>query len=128
GRPSTSKFQWFLWLVVLVFSYTAIWAARALGQIGSQAVSDIPANVLTVLGLSSATMAVAKGVTSAYVASGQLNKSDKPAAQGQSLDAAKKEKESAKNLLTDDDADPDLSKTQLLAFTVIAVLVYVVAV
>jgi len=29
GSASTSKFQWFLWLVVIIFAYTVLWVLRA---------------------------------------------------------------------------------------------------
>jgi len=29
GTWSTSKFQWFLWLIFILFAYTAIWVLRA---------------------------------------------------------------------------------------------------
>lgn len=59
GRPSTSKFQWTLRTAVILFSYSAIYFARA--AMGSwEALPNIPANILIVLGFSTTTMVVAK--------------------------------------------------------------------
>src|SRR6059058_1293524 len=54
--PSTSKLQWLIWLTVVLFSYTALWVLRAkAGHYG--AITNVPANVLAVLGFSTATAA-----------------------------------------------------------------------
>lgn len=52
GFASTSKLQWLLWLVAILFGYVAIWVLRA-EQGDYTALSDIPVNILTVLGFSS---------------------------------------------------------------------------
>ena len=59
GRLSTSKFQWFVWTVVAVGGFSALFAARALrgapaGDIG------VPANILIALGFSTVTMATVR--------------------------------------------------------------------
>jgi len=66
GLASTSKLQWFLWLIVILFGYTSLWVLRA-EQGDYSALSNIPVNLLTVLGFSTATAAAAKGITSGYV-------------------------------------------------------------
>ena len=58
-RPSTSKFQWWLWTVVVIFAYVAIYASRV-NLNHFEALSEIPQNVLIALGMSAGTMAVAK--------------------------------------------------------------------
>ena len=73
GFASTSKLQWFLWLVVILFAYAALWALRA-EQGMYQALSTIPVNLLTVLGFSTATAAAAKGITSGFVQTGKMTK------------------------------------------------------
>ncbi len=64
------------------------------------------------IGLGTATMAVAKGVTTAYVASQRLQKVEvqEPVRWGQ--------------LFSDDDGDPDLSKTQMMVWTFLAVAIH----
>ncbi|MEA3294081.1 MAG: hypothetical protein U9P81_03775 [Euryarchaeota archaeon] len=62
GRPSTSKFQWFLWTVVIIFSYTAIsWSSEF------KEITDIPQNILIAMGLSITTMVAAKSITVSYI-------------------------------------------------------------
>src|SRR5450759_4910177 len=109
GRPSSSKFQFFLWTIVVLFAYVSIFAARY-GTPQQQAVNQIPRNVLIAMGLSVTTLVAAKGITSSYVSSGQLQK---PANQGKG------------GLFTDDDGYSDLSKIQMLAWTLVALAVYV---
>jgi hypothetical protein len=73
GRASTSKFQWSLWIVAVIFAYSVLWVLRA-KQGDYAAISQIPANVLTVLGFSTGTAIVAKGITSGYVQTGRIAK------------------------------------------------------
>ena len=111
GFASTSKLQWFLWLVVILFAYAALWALRA-EQGRYQALSTIPVNLLTVLGFSTATAAAAKGITSGFV---QTSKMTKPGA----LPG-----EPGKNtggIFQDDGGSPELAKIQMIGFTIIAI-------
>ena len=77
GAASTSKFQWFLWIIVILFAYTALWVLRA-EQNNFAALSEIPVNLLTVLGFSTGTAAAAKGITSGYVQNGRVAKAPPP--------------------------------------------------
>ena len=111
GFASTSKLQWFLWLVVILFAYAALWTLRA-EQGMYQALSTIPVNLLTVLGFSTATAAAAKGITSGFV---QVGKMTKPGA----LPG-----EPGKNtggIFQDDGGSPELAKIQMIGFTIIAI-------
>lgn len=111
GPLSTSKAQWCLWTAVIAGSYVAVYAARA--SVGlSTASMAVPANVLLVLGFSATTMATAKGVTTAYLAGGRLSKGSP-------------DKNPPGGLLTDDAGITDLSKVQLMTWTIIAVGIYV---
>jgi hypothetical protein len=103
GRPSTSKFQWLLWIVVIVFAYTALWVLRA-KQGDYAAISQVPVNLLTVLGFSTGTAAAAKGITSGYVQTSRVAKSNV----------------SAGGVLSDDSGVPELAKIQVMGFTLIA--------
>ena len=110
GRASTSKFQWLLWIVVIVFGYAVLWVLRA-KQGDYSAISDIPVNLLTVLGFSTGTAAIAKGITAGYV---QSNRIAQPHAVGGGKGG----------LIQDDSGVPDLGKLQLMAFTLIAIGIY----
>ncbi|HUI89997.1 MAG TPA: IPT/TIG domain-containing protein [Anaerolineales bacterium] len=110
GRLSSSKLQWFMWTVVVFFAYTAVYTAR-ISKGHWEVISEIPANVLTAMGFSIVTMAGAKGITASYVASGHVVKdsTDKPG---------------LGSIFCDDDGEPDLSKIQMLAWTLIASCIY----
>jgi hypothetical protein len=111
SRPSTSKFQFFLWTAVVFFSYGALFAAK-----GFIALTEAPPNVLIAMGMVVGTMATAKGITVSYVRTGQVTKDLTAANAG------------AKGLLCDDDGVPDLSKIQMLAWTFIAIVAYLIQV
>jgi IPT/TIG domain len=138
GSSSTSKFQWFLWLIVILFSYTALWVLRA-EQGNYSAISQVPVNLLTVLGFSTGTAAAAKGITSGYVQTGRLGKTtaaQAAAAQASAAQAAapagpaqggaKKAKKGG--ILADDNGVPDLSKIQMIGFTLIAIAIFLTTV
>jgi hypothetical protein len=114
GRPSTSKLQLLLWTGVIFFSYVAIYAARVQqGRI--EAIGDVPANVLIALGMSAVTMAGAKAITASYLREGRVDK-------------AAEDAKGAGAVIEKDDGEPDLTKFQLLGWTLIAMVVYLVAV
>jgi hypothetical protein len=133
GRLSTSKFQFFWWTGVVVFSYVALFAADAQNTWGSMScpkttavepaaqrtdpwcpISGIPPNVLLAMGFSLITLATAKGVTSAYVSSGRIIKS-----QGTP---------SIADLVSQDGvASPDLAKVQMLTWTLVATATYLLS-
>jgi hypothetical protein len=110
GRASTSKFQWLAWLAIIVFGYSVLWVLRA-KQGDWSAISNVPVNVLTVLGFSTGTAAAAKGITTGYVQSGRL-------VQPPAADGAKG------GLVEDNGGAPDLGKIQIMAFTLIATGIY----
>ncbi len=118
GFASTSKLQWFLWLIVILYSYVALWVLRAWNGDYS-ALSAIPVNLLTVLGFSTATAAAAKGITSGYVQTGKMTKPGAPAGAP------------AKNtggIFQDDGGGPELAKIQMMGFTIIAIGIFLATV
>lgn len=115
GRLSTSKFQFLVWTAVVVFSYAWLYAARA--QTGNtDVIGNIPQNVLIAMGISIATAAGAKAITSSYILSGRINK------------PAPAEGASASDLVANDNDAPDLTKIQMLVWTFVAATVYLVRV
>jgi hypothetical protein len=135
GRLSTSKFQFFLWTGIVVFSYVALFVADVENFAGKDScpappsnssqpgvladpwcrMADIPQNVLIAMGFTLITLATAKGVTTAYVASGRV--------------ISTKGSASLADLVTQDDGvTPDLSKVQMLTWTAIAAATYLFAV
>lgn len=116
GKASTSKFQWAVWLVVILFSYAFLWFIRTRkGDWG--AISSIPANLLTVLGFSTLTAVGAKGIVVGYTGAGSLAKGD--ATHPDTKTATPKG-----GLLADDNGTPELAKVQMVAFTFVAVGIF----
>jgi hypothetical protein len=110
GRASTSKFQALLWTIAVLFSYVALLDARWLHGL-NEVVPNIPPNLLVALGISAVTTTGAAAVTASNVDSGRQVK---PRAQNLGLAP----------IFEGDDERPDLGKVQLMAFTLIAILVF----
>lgn len=119
GFASTSKLQWFLWLVVIIFAYTALWVLRA-EQSDWSALNKIPVNVLTVLGFSTGTAAVAKGITSGYVQTAKVTKPGPPQVGATAANTG--------GIFQDDSGVPELAKIQMMAFTIIAIGIFLATV
>jgi hypothetical protein len=119
GYASTSKLQWFLWLVVIIFGYAALWVLRA-EQSDFSALSNIPVNILTVLGFSTGTAAAAKGITSGLVQSGKVTKPGPPRVGATGANTG--------GIFQDDSGAPELAKIQMMGFTIIATGIFLAAV
>ena len=119
GFGSTSKLQWFLWLVVIIFAYTALWVLRA-EQSDWSALNKIPVNVLTVLGFSTGTAAVAKGITSGYVQTAKVTKPGPPQVGATAANTG--------GIFQDDSGAPELAKIQMMGFTIIAIGIFLATV
>jgi len=103
-RWSTSKLQFFLWTIVALFSYASIYAAR----IGARHLEplDVPANLLLAMGFSATTAVAAKGITVSQINGGASRQpADNP---------------DLGDLVNDDGGAIDLTKVQMLGWTVIA--------
>src|SRR6185295_9844507 len=114
GRPSTSKLQFWLWTIVVLFSYVALYAARVQDH-KYDPITEIPANLLIAMGFTIVTATAAKGITTSFVQNGDLVK---PPASPQTSGASQ--------VLKEDDGSLDLSKIQMLAWTVIGLGVYLI--
>ncbi|MDB4963973.1 MAG: hypothetical protein JWP01_3972 [Myxococcales bacterium] len=118
GRLSTSKFQAVIWTAVALFGFVEVFTERLLVGV-SAGDSTIPVSMLIAMGFSAVTMTAAKGITVSYVTNGLVNK-EAPAAQRGRV------RPKLGGLVTDDDGVPELAKIQMLAFTTIAVVFYLV--
>ena len=119
GFASTSKLQWFLWLVVIIFAYVALWVLRA-EQSDLSSLSKVPVNVLTVLGFSTGTAAAAKGITSGYVQTGKVSKPGPPQVGATAANTG--------GIFQDDSGAPELAKIQMMGFTIIAIGIFLATV
>jgi hypothetical protein len=113
GASSASKAQLLLWTVVAIFSYTVIYADRVLNHNTFDVPTEIPSNLLVAMGLSAGTTLAAKVVSGTQIRSGK---------------AQKQEEDSKGGILLNDDGEPDLSKIQMMAWTFLAVGVYLISV
>lgn len=115
GRYSSSRFHGLCWTIVVFVAYAVLYLARV--HAGStEALHEIPPNVLTALGLSLGTTVAAAGITSSRVARNTTSKSHSPRSE---LTFAA--------LVEDDQGNPDLAKAQLMVWTFVALAVYIVA-
>ena len=112
GRPSTSKFQFFLWTAVIVWGYSAVATGRWIGD-ASPGEIGMPTNLFILMGLGAGTALGAKLVT---VSRGGRAALADPTAR------------TYRSLVADDDGNPALEKIQVLAWTFVAVGVFVVSV
>ncbi len=117
GRPSTSKFQFWLWTIVIIPTFCGLYAMK-IKATGIAVDNEWHRNLFIVMGMSVVTTALAKGITVGYVASNRLVKTSVPSGSKWTVSA----------ILQDDDGFPDLSKVQMLAWTVIAVVIYLAAI
>ncbi|MBS1859843.1 MAG: hypothetical protein JST11_31020 [Acidobacteria bacterium] len=134
NRYSNSKCQMGLWFSVLALTYLAAtflrWSASGYSEMFAGGV-NLPQNLLVLSGLSVFSFGAAKGITSvkqsqaAAAAAGGA-----PPAPGAAPPPAVKtpaaRPQLLRDLLCDDNGNPDLGDYQMLAVTVIAVSVYVV--
>jgi hypothetical protein len=112
GRASSSKLQWTLWTIVVLFTFMTVYIARGINGHWNP-IQEIPQNALIAMGFSITTMAAAKAITTENVASGQLTKA--PKTSGSFLG----------DIIKDDSGFPDLSKVQMMSWTFIAIITYI---
>lgn len=131
-RPSSSKFQFLLWTVVVLYSYIVVYTARAWNGY-YQSIDQIPVNLFIVMGFSIATAAAAKGITVGYLETGRIAKPEPTATradpenpQNDVTGEPLKKRAGWSAILVDDQGYPDLSKLQMIAWTFIAIGIYLI--
>jgi len=146
GRASTSKFQFFVWTGTVLFAYVAIYVARLVHGHDLSFFGDLPRNTLIVTGSSIVTLTAAKAITSNQVANGLSQKTSvaspsPPAATTPTITdttgtpaptpvapVKPPVNPGAAALFQDDDGILDISKLQLVAWTTIGVVWFVLRV
>lgn len=113
GRLSVSKTQVGIWTATIAYSYVTLYAARAFSENSLHPIDTIPRNVLIALGLSTLTAIGAKAITVNKIGTNQIQKSDKIGEAGLG------------DLVAADNSSPDLTKVQLLFWTLVSVAIYV---
>ena len=111
GFASISKAQFFIWTFVAIFAYLMIISDRATMHSIFNPPSEVPYHLLLAMGLSVITASTAKAI-SIRDPSREINSGidDKPGV----------------GLFTDEKGKPDLSKIQMMAWTMIAISVFFV--
>jgi hypothetical protein len=113
GRLSSSKLQFLAWTTVVLYAYVTL-AIDRLGHV-TCAGAMLPVNVLIAMGLSLTTAAGAKGIAVGYQNAGQSTSA--PIAPTMSLKFL---------VMSDDGQTPDLPKIQMLAWTAVAIVVFLI--
>ena len=110
NKFSTSQLQFLIFTGIVVFAYTTVIAYRVinLAQPDKLTLPGIPVNLLVLMGFSISTVAGSKGITVSYLAQGNLTDSDESTA--------------TKNR----DGSTDLVKVQMLMWTIIAAVYYLI--
>jgi hypothetical protein len=117
NRWSTSKCQFFLWTVVALFSYASLYAARIGAGVLTTNDFNIPTNLLLAMGLSVTTAVAAKGITVSQLSDQTATKEHIDAKDAQTGD-----------LIKDDGGAIDLTKVQMLGWTIVALGAYIASV
>lgn len=116
-RWSTSKFQFFLWTIVALLCYSSFFAKRIGAGVLNPSSFAVPQNLLLAMGLSVTTALAAKGITTSQINRGDISKEHVGSDEAQTSD-----------LISDDGGTIDLTKVQLLGWTVIAIGAYLASV
>ncbi|MGH8762875.1 MAG: hypothetical protein ACREUR_06525 [Nitrosospira sp.] len=120
NRYSSSKFQTVLWFGLVVSAYIAIVSHRILAAGWSYVGGvDIPPNLLILSGISVLTFTAAKAIT--------LGKVENAAAAGKPEIKAAADAPKATDLITDDSNRTDLGDFQMVAITILAVIIYAIS-
>jgi hypothetical protein len=116
GKLSSSKLQFLIWTIVVLYSYIALAASRLGHAVPTNGDDSLPVNVLIAMGLSLTTASAAKGIAVAY------NRNRQNVTPGINALAGRLD---LQYLVTmDDGITPDLPKIQMLAWTVVAAVTY----
>ncbi|MBV9718355.1 MAG: hypothetical protein JOZ77_03495 [Candidatus Eremiobacteraeota bacterium] len=119
GRLSSSKFQFLLWTLPIIFVFVDLTLAR--GKL--PAIYNLPMNVMLALGLSLSTMVGAKGIIVSYIANNKISKASLLTVSDRTGKAVEPPINLA-DLVQTDQGLPDLTKAQMLAWTVVAIGVF----
>jgi hypothetical protein len=120
NRYSSSKFQTVLWFGLVISAYIAIVSHRILAAGWSYVAGvDIPPNLLILSGISVLTFTAAKAITSGKV--------ENAVAAGKPEIKAAADAPKATDLITNDSNRTDLGDFQMVAITILAVIIYAIS-
>ncbi|KIO48379.1 hypothetical protein [Nitrosospira sp. NpAV] len=120
NRYSSSKFQTLLWFSLVISAYIAIVFHRIFAAGWSYVGGvDIPPNLLILSGISVLTFTAAKAIT--------VGKVEKATAEGRTDMKVSADAPKVLDLVTDDSNHTDLGDFQMVAITILAVIIYAIS-
>jgi hypothetical protein len=126
-RPSSSKFQFFLWTAAVVFGYLVVYATpdKSGNYHFTPLDTGLSGNLLIAMGISGATAVTAKAITSSNEAKKIKVKPDLVKVKDKD---GNETDEVVGGVFQADDGTPDLGKIQMIVWTLIAVGVFLAGV
>lgn len=137
GRYSSSKLQFAIWTATVMWAYITIFAAFKQMEYATSLIDiGIPPFIMIAMGISTVTIVGAKAITVNKLENGQIQKTPPSAALGFAGSATTTPPAGGtpatgarlSQVFLDDDSYSDLSKIQMVSWTLIAVVVYVMEV
>lgn len=105
-QVSTSQLQFLIFTALTVFAYVTVTSGRLFDPEAPTTLPDIPFNLLLLMGLSATTTATSKGLAVSYVAQGRISSEDNSRA------------------TLGRDGRPDLTKVQMIMWTLVTAVIY----
>lgn len=121
GIPSISKAQFFIWTLVAVFAYLVVLSSRILLHSIFSPPSELPYHLLIAMGLSVVTASAAEAIDIR-----DSSNKDTITRDGMTEPNLNIDKESGLGIFTDDRGKPDLSKIQMMVWTGVAIIVFLI--
>lgn len=117
NRYSNSKTQMVIWTFLVIFTYATLFFQRWFGGLATSIpysyLINIPQNLGILMGISAGSFLGAKAITSSKVASGSITKTKADDSESSLVD-----------LITNDSKAIDLGDAQMIAWTLVATVVY----
>lgn len=126
GVPSTSIFQNYIWTAIIIYAYSSL-AYIKLWWLGGSNNLTITRNIIIVMGASISTRVLARAITANKVREGRVVKMSPPTANTYLREKREKGWPALfKYIFTDDGGNPELGKIQVMAWTFIAVGIFLI--
>ena len=123
GIPSTSKFQFFAWTAAILFAYVTIFCFHCHAA-GFTVLTDVPVNLLLAMGISATSAVGAKAIAVSSAAQPAPVPVPAPGPDPLVAQPPAPPPPVLGGILQDDDGTPDLSKIQLIMWTIIGIGVF----
>lgn len=121
GRYSISKLQMFLWTGCFIFTFFVVLVSRVLN--GNGFVTELPEALLALMGISVTTFASAKAIVQGQQPAQEISP-EVAAKNEETRPTGAEESKGGADLILDSQGNTDISRLQLLAWTIIGVGLY----